>query len=127
ERKRGLLSGVKITPGKAAAHLALLVLVLIWTIPTFGLLISSIRDKDQLAVSGWWTSLTTVERGGVGLLGTAADQTEENGRFVIRGDILAEGSNETLVSFGTSINRPSEFPVGSTAEMRVGGEITVHE
>ena len=83
EARSGWMSKVRVTPGRAVAHLALLLLVVIWTVPTFGLLISSVRDKDQLAVSGWWTSLTTVERSSVGVLGTAADQVEEGGQYVI--------------------------------------------
>lgn len=127
EPKTSVLSKIRITPGRAVAHIALLALVLIWTLPTFGLLISSVRDRDQLAVSGWWTSLTTVERGGAGLLGTAADQVQEGGQYVIRGAVFAEDTDQVLVSFGTTINNPSEFPAGSTAEMRIGGDITVLE
>jgi len=33
----------------------LLFLVLLWTIPTIGLLISSIRQRDDIARTGWWT------------------------------------------------------------------------
>ena len=47
----------KIKLGRVAAHMALLFFVALWTFPTVGLLISSVRDKDQLAVSGWWTAL----------------------------------------------------------------------
>lgn len=36
---------------------ALLFLVLLWTIPTLGLLISSFRDRFEIATSGWWTIL----------------------------------------------------------------------
>ncbi len=34
---------------------ALIVLVIIWSIPTFGLLISSFRDRFEIQTSGWWT------------------------------------------------------------------------
>ena len=31
-----------------------LALVLLWTIPTFGLLVSSVRPEDEVKTSGWW-------------------------------------------------------------------------
>jgi alpha-glucoside transport system permease protein len=34
---------------------ALLLIVVIWTIPTLGLLISSLRNRDDIQQSGWWT------------------------------------------------------------------------
>jgi alpha-glucoside transport system permease protein len=34
---------------------ALILLVIIWSIPTFGLLISSFRDRFDIQTSGWWT------------------------------------------------------------------------
>jgi alpha-glucoside transport system permease protein len=33
----------------------LLLLVLIWSIPTLGLFISSFRDQFDIQISGWWT------------------------------------------------------------------------
>jgi alpha-glucoside transport system permease protein len=35
--------------------LTILVLVVVWLIPTIGLLISSFRDADAVRTSGWWT------------------------------------------------------------------------
>jgi alpha-glucoside transport system permease protein len=37
------------------ATIAALVIAVVWTIPTFGLLLSSFRPADQIQTTGWWT------------------------------------------------------------------------
>jgi alpha-glucoside transport system permease protein len=37
-------------------HIALLVIAVIWLVPTIGLAITSIRPRDEIAASGWWTA-----------------------------------------------------------------------
>ena len=49
----------KIRLSSLFSQLLLLIFVIAWIAPTFGLFISSLRDKDVLAISGWWTSFTT--------------------------------------------------------------------
>lgn len=39
---------------RAVVNLTLLLLVLIWTMPTMGIFISSFRDRQDIATSGWW-------------------------------------------------------------------------
>ncbi len=43
-------------------HLALIILMLIWIIPTFGLLVSSFRAPGAIATSGWWTAFTDLSQ-----------------------------------------------------------------
>lgn len=45
--------------GSILVNGALLILVIVWTIPTFGLLISSFRPADQVRTTGWWTVFTS--------------------------------------------------------------------
>lgn len=40
------------------ATVAALLIAVVWTIPTFGLLISSFRPADQIRTTGWWTIFT---------------------------------------------------------------------
>jgi alpha-glucoside transport system permease protein len=40
------------------ASLAALVMAVLWTVPTFGLLISSFRPERAIKTSGWWTFFT---------------------------------------------------------------------
>ena len=52
---------IKFNISSILAQLLLLSFVIVWIAQTFGLFISSFRDKDKLAISGCWTSLTTVQ------------------------------------------------------------------
>jgi len=38
-----------------SATIAALIIAILWTTPTFGLLISSLRPADKVATTGWWT------------------------------------------------------------------------
>jgi alpha-glucoside transport system permease protein len=106
-------------------HVLVVIIVVLWTIPTFGLFISSIRDKDQLSVSGWWTALTTTESNSTGRAAPPSAQVEEDGRFVIAGNIFEEGGSGEVVSFGTRVQNPNEFPAGETADIGDGVTLRV--
>jgi alpha-glucoside transport system permease protein len=71
-------------------HLAVLLIVIIWTIPTLGILVSSLRDKDQIAVSGWWTALTTSSQTGQGRTAQPTPRSSSGGAFVISGQLFEE-------------------------------------
>lgn len=115
-----------INLGRIAAHIVLLFFVALWTFPTVGLLVSSVRDKDQLAVSGWWTALTYSKAQSAARVGRAADQVEEGGAFVIKGNILGpDRGARQILSFGTTNADLGANLPGSAASMRDGGAITV--
>ncbi len=115
----------RIDGARIFTHLALLVLVIIWTVPTAGLLISSLRGKDQLAVSGWWTALATSQSQNVVRLPTGDAQVEEDGRFVIHGNVFDNEPNKTLSGFGLRADAPAATPAGGSMPMEGGGTITV--
>jgi len=41
-----------------AATIVSIVIAVVWTIPTFGLFVSSLRPEDQIKTTGWWTYLS---------------------------------------------------------------------
>jgi alpha-glucoside transport system permease protein len=45
----------------SAAGLAALVIAVVWTVPTAGLLVSSFRPADQIRTTGWWTFFASPE------------------------------------------------------------------
>ncbi|MFV0302189.1 MAG: carbohydrate ABC transporter permease [Paracoccus sp. (in: a-proteobacteria)] len=108
-----------------AVNIAALLLVVLWTIPTFGLFVSSFRDRDQISTSGWWKSFAAQEQTGFVRTGTDDDATQEGGLYVLQGSLVAEGQD--LVGWGTSARRPGEFAPGSTQTIEDGWELTVNE
>lgn len=118
---------LKLTYGRLMAQALLVFLVAIWTIPTFGLLISSLRDKDQLIVSGWWTALKTTERTEQGRTGAAKDQIERDGKFVIEGNFFKTGGNKSIKTFGDKLNNFDAYPAGQTIDFDDGSAFTLNE
>lgn len=105
-------------------HLSVILLVLLWTLPTAGLLISSLRDKDQLAVSGWWTALSTSTQNLVFRAPGADAQVEKDGKFFISGNLL-EGQSGKVSAFGFNSREPTAYTPGEPAEMNDGARLTV--
>ena len=90
----------KFSISSLLSQLLLLFFVIIWIIPTFGLFISSLRDKDLLAISGWWTSLTTTEVNEIYRMSGMESQIEEDGYFKIKGKLFEDNSGKKIESFG---------------------------
>ncbi len=111
--------------GNLAVHFAVLAIVIVWTAPTAGLLISSLRDKDLLSVSGWWTALTATEHSQVGRAAPPETQQQVAGGYRIGGNLFEGDATGYIRAFGVRIQNPSEFQAGETAELPNGGRLTV--
>jgi alpha-glucoside transport system permease protein len=108
-----------------AVHISTALLVLLWVLPTFGLLVSSFRTGDQIVGSGWWQALSTQEQQ-LSPIRLEGDETQANGAFVIEGRLFeAEGTK--ISAWGTNVNRPTEFGPGETVTLPEGQTLTVQE
>ena len=116
-------------------HITTFLLVLIWIVPTVGLLVTSFRQPDAISNSGWWEAL----RGTAQLYVVEVpvdDQVDDAGTWVLETNIFDAAALEnvpqsvqerrTVDSFGTSRLRGADTPAGGTAEFR-GTEITITE
>jgi alpha-glucoside transport system permease protein len=124
-----MFANMRLTPGKTAIHLAVLFLVVLWTLPTLGILISSFRDKNLISSSGWWTATSTSERPQVLRLKGGKDAVEKDGKFVITGNILQEsidGAAGKVVSFGLGTSNPRATEAGATLTAPDGKTLVVN-
>ncbi|MFQ5342266.1 MAG: carbohydrate ABC transporter permease [Anaerolineae bacterium] len=68
--------------GKVFVYGALIIIAVLWTIPTIGLLVSSFRPGDDVSTTGWWTVLRNPSEANLSLnnyrivLGTVGDNPE---------------------------------------------------
>ncbi|SBS24653.1 Trehalose transport system permease protein SugB [Marinomonas spartinae] len=119
-----MIRSSKRSPLVYLTHATVLFLVIIWTIPTAGLFISSLRDKDQLAVSGWWTALSTSTHMEVDRAEPPSNQVQESDHFVIKGNIL-HGKSGKISKFGYSSLHPQAYKAGEVAQIRNGQTLQV--
>jgi alpha-glucoside transport system permease protein len=108
-----------------AVHIAVVALVVLWVVPTFGLLVSSFRTTDQITSSGWWQSLATQESQQPAIR-IEGDEASRDGQFVIEGNLYG-GSGGTVSKWGTSSREPEAYAPGETAELNDGLKLTVQE
>ncbi len=109
----------KFSISSLLSQLLLLFFVIIWIIPTFGLFISSLRDKDLLAISGWWTSLTTTEVNEIYRMSGMESQIEEDGYFKIKGKLFEDNSGKKIESFGITSKKINEFNIVDVAILKM--------
>ncbi len=108
-----------------AVHLSVLFLVLLWVMPTFGLLVSSFRTGDQISTSGWWQALGTQEQQ-LAPVRISGDEVASDGAFVISGNLFANtGTN--VSAWGISSLKPNEFEPGAVADLGDGVSLSVAE
>ncbi len=117
---------------KVLVNITVLILVLLWLLPTIGLFVSSFRDRDQISNSGWWQAPFSVDLNF--RTRVAADNPrEENGVFVLEGNVFADpalASNfpdgtGTVSAFGTRAVAPGEFAPGERTDLRGGGTLVI--
>jgi alpha-glucoside transport system permease protein len=108
-----------------AINLSVLLLVALWTIPTFGLLVSSFRDANQIATSGWWQALFPSEQNLIFRSKTSEAQTQDANGYHITGNVFGEQNSGKLLAFGVSSLDPTAHRPGETAAIARGGMMTV--
>ena len=118
---------IKINLSSILAQLLLLLFVIVWIAPTFGLFISSFRDKDQLAISGWWTSLITTEINEIYRTKGKNEQIKEDVFFIIKGNLFNNKEGKKVINFGITSKNINEFSVGTKAKLKDNSYITVYE
>ncbi len=104
-------------------RLAVAFLALLWLLPVAGLLVTSLRDREAAADSGWWRAPFPAGRVMVFHPEPAA-QRREAGVWVIEGMAMGAEAGE-VTAFGLSARAPTAFAAGTTARRDDGLSLRV--
>jgi alpha-glucoside transport system permease protein len=99
---------------------ALLLIILLWTIPTLGIFISSFRARDDIATSGWWKVLPHREWQQTATINPREAGLDPDGIMEI------EGATGTFEELREGIETPNGKQVIWVGNRRIG-EIQVQE
>ena len=108
-----------------AVHISVVVMVVLWLVPTVGLFVSSFRTADQISTSGWWASLFPAEQN---VVARAADPDEnrvaDGNTYIVSGNLF-DGEDKTISVWGTSSRAIDIYVAGDAADLGDGETITV--
>lgn len=108
-------------------HLSVLLICIIWLIPTLGILVTSFRDPQQITSSGWWTAFSSASQTTASRLADPSTARQEGANYVISGSVFEAGQGGTVRAFGTRVAAPAEFEAGQPADLGDGETLTVNE
>ncbi|MEN3147287.1 carbohydrate ABC transporter permease [Neorhizobium sp. IRAMC:178] len=108
-------------------HVSVLVICIIWLIPTLGILVTSFREAGQITASGWWTAFTGAAETSAARLGEPSTAKQEGANYVISGSAFEGGKGGTVRAFGTRVAAPTEFTAGQPADIGNGETLTINE
>jgi alpha-glucoside transport system permease protein len=112
---------------RLVVHLSVLVICIIWLIPTLGILVTSFRDAGQIASSGWWTAFTGAAETSAARLGEPSTAKQDGPNYVISGSVFEKGKGGSVLAFGTKVAAPTEFEAGKPADLGEGETLTVNK
>ena len=99
---------------RSLVHMAIISICLVWTLPSFGLLVNSFRSRRDIVATGWWTSLKTpfeltVENYVDVLTGQSQyDRKKADGPSILRDMITGQGMGRAFLN-SLIISVPSTF------------------
>ncbi len=98
-------------------NLSVVALVLIWLIPTIGLLVSSFRDREQISETGWWSSMFAVEQA-YRVSPEPEGVTRDDDLYMFSGNLFSASDEVTgsgdVLGFGITGRNPSAAEPGQT-------------
>jgi alpha-glucoside transport system permease protein len=106
-----------------AVHISVALLVALWLFPTVGLFVSSFRTADQIATSGWWSSLSTQTRQNPAIRIDGAE-VQDGALFVIEGELFPSSAAD-VSAWGFNSREPEAFGPGDVADLGNGQTLTV--
>ncbi|MFQ6548190.1 carbohydrate ABC transporter permease [Aestuariibius sp. 2305UL40-4] len=94
-------------------NLSVAFLVILWLVPTIGLLVSSFRDRDQISESGWWASAFPVEQA-FRVQPEPEGVTQRDGLFILEGNVFGQDGAGDVSAFGIASRAPDAARPGET-------------
>lgn len=110
-----------------AVNISVVLLVVLWVFPTFGLLVSSFRTTDQITGSGWWAALFPSEQTErYRVADPDANRIERDGLFMVEGNLFEDGTAiGEIKSWGTSSRDVAAYQAGEVADLGDGETFTI--